>query len=202
MSLQTQTSFDRLRLLHAPQIKKHPPRTQVRENVITALIDRQPLVDSASDSDFAITSWGEEARIRLRSNDTEGRISVLAYGAPAGFGPPRHLHRKDDEILLIEQGKIAVWTPQACRKAGPGDVVLLPKGLPHTWRAYGDASVRFQVTVAPGEFEPFFELIVERSLTLADQAALVEVASEAGMDIVGPPLSDEEVEAILATGRL
>jgi hypothetical protein len=56
--------------------------------------------------------------------------------------------------------------------------------------------------VTPGEFEPFFEHIVERNLTLADQAELVTVASEAGMDIIGPPLNDEEVAAIRAGGRV
>jgi hypothetical protein len=127
---------------------------------------------------------------------------MLVYGAPAGFGPPRHLHRQDEEILLIEQGSIALWTPHECRTAVPGDVVMLPKGVPHTWRAYGGDPVRFQVTVAPGEFETFFERIVERNLTLADQAELVEVASAAGMDIVGPPLSDEEVAAIVAGKRV
>jgi mannose-6-phosphate isomerase-like protein (cupin superfamily) len=153
-------------------------------------------VDLLSVSGFATTSWGEHARARLRRARTAGRLSVLVYGAPAGFGPPRHLHRQDDEILLIEQGTIALWTPHECRTAGPGDVVMLPKRVPHTWRAYGDDPIRFQVIVTPGEFETFFERIVERNLTLADQAALIEVASAAGMDIVGPPLSNEEVEAI------
>jgi quercetin dioxygenase-like cupin family protein len=163
---------------------------------------RPLLVDSPSDSGFATTSWGEHARPRLRAAETEGRLAVLVYGAPAGFGPPRHLHRQDDEILLIEQGAIALWTPHECRTAGPGDVVMLPKGVPHTWRAYGDDPVRFQVTVTPGEFETFFERIVERNLTLADQAELVEVASAAGMDLIGPPLSDEEVAAILGGERV
>jgi quercetin dioxygenase-like cupin family protein len=163
---------------------------------------RPLLVDSPSVSGFATNSWGERARVRLCGAQTEGRLSVLVYGAPAGFGPPRHLHRQDDEILLVEQGTIALWTPHECRTAGPGDVVMLPKGVPHTWRAYGDDSVRFQVTVTPGDFETFFERIVERNLTLADQAELVEVASAAGMDIVGPPLSDEEVAAIRAGERV
>ena len=43
---------------------------------------------------------------------------------------------------------------------------MLPKVMPHTWRAYGDDPIRFQVTVTPGEFETFFERIVERKLTL------------------------------------
>jgi mannose-6-phosphate isomerase-like protein (cupin superfamily) len=159
-------------------------------------------LDSPSDSGFATTSWGEQARPRLRAAETEGRLAVLFYRAPAGFGPPRHLHRQDDEILLIEQGAIALWTPHECRTAGPGDVVMLPKVMPHTWRAYGDDPIRFQVTVTPGEFETFFERIVERNLTLADQAELVQVASAAGMDIVGPPLSDEEVAAIVGGERV
>ena len=79
---------------------------------------------------------------------------------------------------------------------------MLPKGVPHTWRAYGDDPVRFQVTVTPGEFETFFERIVERNLTVADQAELVEVASAAGMDLIGPPLSNEEVAAILGGERV
>jgi hypothetical protein len=79
---------------------------------------------------------------------------------------------------------------------------MLPKVIPHTWRAYGEDPIRFQVTVTPGEFETFFERIVERNLTLADQAELVQVASAAGMDIVGPPLSDEEVAAIVGGERV
>jgi mannose-6-phosphate isomerase-like protein (cupin superfamily) len=136
------------------------------------------------------------------AKETEGRLAVLFYRAPAGFGPPRHLHRQDDEIFLIEQGAIALWTPHECRTAGPGDVVMLPKVMPHTWRAYGDDPIRFQVTVTPGEFEIFFERIAERNLTLADRAELAEVASAAGMDIVGPPLSDEEVAAIVGGERV
>jgi mannose-6-phosphate isomerase-like protein (cupin superfamily) len=97
---------------------------------------RSLLVDSPSDSGFATTSWGEQARPRLRVAETEGRLAMLFYRAPAGFGPPRHLHRQDDEIFLIEQGAIVLWTPHECRTAGPGDVVMLPKVMPHTWRAY------------------------------------------------------------------
>ena len=60
--------------------------------------------------------------------------------------------------------------------------------MPHTWRAYGDDPIRFQVTVTPGEFETFFERIVERKLTLADQAELVEVASAWPLRATAPAL--------------
>src|ERR1700756_4905148 len=161
-----------------PSVARSPTSRWRRRIPMNELLDFRPLlVDSLSVSGFATTSWGEHARARLRGAQTDGRLSMLAYGCPAGFGPARHLHREDDEILLIERGTIAVWTPHECRTAGPGDVIMLPKRVPHTWRAYGDDPIRFQVIVTPGEFEPFFELIVERNLTLADQAALVAVAS-------------------------
>jgi hypothetical protein len=111
------------------------------------------------------------------------------------------LHRNDDEIFVILQGTIALWTPVDCRTAGPGDLVLLPKGQAHTWRAYGEDPVLLQVTVAPGEFETFFERIVQRNLTLFDVSELMEVASSAGMDIIGPPLNDEDVAAIVRGKR-
>ncbi|MBV8139180.1 MAG: hypothetical protein JO121_26645 [Deltaproteobacteria bacterium] len=47
------------------------------------------------------------------------------------------MHRQDDEIFLIEQGAIALWTPHECRTAGPGDVVMLPEGYaPHLARLW------------------------------------------------------------------
>ena len=159
------------------------------------------IVAPYSDVGFAITSWGERARPRLRRAQTGGQLALLDYGAPKSFGPPRHLHYNDDEIFVVLQGTIALWTPAECRTARPGDVVLLPKGQGHTWRAYGEDPVRFQVTTAPGEFETFFEGIVHRNLTLSDVPELIEVASAAGMDIIGPPLNDEEVAAIVRGNR-
>jgi signal transduction histidine kinase len=44
---------------------------------------------------------------------------------------------------------------------------------------------------------PVFELIVQRNLTLSDVPEIAEAASAAGMNILGPPLNDEEVAAIV-----
>lgn len=158
---------------------------------------RNLLVDTDIAEGFTTTSWGEASRTRLSLDDTKGALAIIDYRAPAGFGPPRHFHHKDDEIFLIQSGDIVLWTPTGYRTAGPGDVILLPKLMPHTWRAYGEAPVRFQITIAPGEFETFFHRIVAKNLTITDVEALIECANEAGMVIVGAPLNDDEVAAIL-----
>ena len=145
------------------------------------------------------TSWGEESRIRIGPADSGGQLTILDYRAPAGFGPPRHLHHREDEILEF---KIVVWTPNLSFVLAPGDVILLPKLGPHTWRAYGPKGIRFTATFTPSGFERFFQDIERRRLLATDVAELRAVASDVGMDILGPPLSDEEVRQIIAKAEV
>jgi hypothetical protein len=49
-------------------------------NKLTA--PRPLLVDSPSDSGLATTSWGEQARPRLRAAETEGRLAVAPPASP------------------------------------------------------------------------------------------------------------------------
>jgi hypothetical protein len=84
----------------------------------------------------------------------------------------------------------------------PGDLVLLPKLGPHTWRAYGPKGIRFTVTFTPSGFERFFQEIERRHLLATDVAELRAVAGDVGMDILGPPLSDKEVRQIIAEAEV
>jgi hypothetical protein len=49
----------------------------------------------------------------------------------------------------------------------------------------------------PSGFERFFQDIDRRHLLASDVAELRAVAAAVGMDILGPPLSDEEVRQIV-----
>ncbi|MGR9060236.1 cupin domain-containing protein (plasmid) [Rhizobium leguminosarum] len=123
---------------------------------------------------------------------------MLDYYAPAKFGPPRHVHRQDDELFLIVAGSVLIWTPDEVQTAEAGDTVFLPRGKEHTWKGYGDDPINLQVVVSPGEFERFIPTVVEQRLTAEDIAALARVADEAGMDITGPPINDTELAEYLA----
>ena len=157
-----------------------------------------PVDRAASSGAVSRTSWGEESRIRVGPADSEGQLTILDYRAPAGFGPPRHLHHREDEVFELIDGQAVVWTPDLSFVLAPGDLVLLPKLGPHTWRAYGPKGIRFTVTFTPSGFERFFQEIERRRLLAGDVAKLRAVAADVGMDILGPPLSDEEVHQIIA----
>ena len=65
---------------------------------------------AASSGIVSRTSWGEESRIRIGPADSGGQLTVLDYRAPPSFGPPRHLHHREDEVLELIEGQALVWT--------------------------------------------------------------------------------------------
>jgi mannose-6-phosphate isomerase-like protein (cupin superfamily) len=159
---------------------------------------RPILIDRAASSGIVSrTSWGEESHIRVGAADSGGQFTILDYHAPARFGPPRHVHHREDEVIALIEGHAVVWTPDLSFVLAPGDLVLLPKLGPHTWRAYGPTGVHFTATLTPSGFERFFQEIEERRLLATDVAELREVAASVAIDILGPPLSDEEVHQII-----
>lgn len=150
---------------------------------------------AAGCADVSISPFGE--RCHVRASGAGGTYSIFDYRAPPGFGPAKHLHHREDEIIEVLDGRIAVWTPERTFSMAAGDTVLLPKSSPHAWRAFGPDAVHLTVSVVPAGFERFFSMVEERQLTTDDHDGLGAVARELGLDVLGPPLSDEEVATIL-----
>lgn len=143
----------------------------------------------------AITSWGEQASIRVLRMAGESNFCIIDYRAPAGFGVPRHLHHVQDEVLEVLEGTIAVWTPDWGGLLRARDTVSLPAGVPHAWRSI-DKAVHFTMVLTPGGpggLKDFWSMVQRRALTLADMPEVVAVAEACGMQITGPPLTEEEV---------
>src|SRR5213078_3749153 len=123
--------------------------------------------------------------IRVSMSDDQDGISVLEHRVPYGFSPPLHLHRvkvKDQEHRL-----------------GTGDILLAPKGVPHTYRVESVAGGRCLTITVCGDFERFVRAVsrpaerpelpkpagppsAEAIQTLKDAAA------KYGIELVGPPL--------------
>jgi mannose-6-phosphate isomerase-like protein (cupin superfamily) len=159
------------------------------------------LIDRGMDAKRASrTSWGEESYVKVDSTLTNNTFSILDCRAPAGFGVVQHLHHREDEVLHLVEGRIAVRMPDRSLTMTPGDLVYLPKGVEHAWSAYGEQPVRMNVTISPGGFEHFFPTIQARDLAAHNVEALTAVCEEFGIKVLGPPLSDEEIDRARMTG--
>jgi quercetin dioxygenase-like cupin family protein len=131
----------------------------------------------------------------------EGRdgISVLEHLAPHGDSPPLHVHRDEDEIFHILEGELRIHVGDDVLRAGPGETLLAPQGVPHSYVVESERA-RFLVTTARGNFERFMRSIsrpAERDdlpepapePTPEQMEALATAARAHGIDIVGPPLA-------------
>lgn len=133
------------------------------------------------------------------SDSTGGQISVFRCTAPGGFGPPRHMHTREDEIFHVLEGNVCFEINGRRQLAGPGTTVWMPRGVAHGFRIESQVAKLLGI-ITPGDYEHLFrELgVPAQARTLPppdasylDVSALVSQMTARGTEVVGPPLGIE-----------
>jgi uncharacterized cupin superfamily protein len=119
------------------------------------------------------------------ADGTDG-VSVMTSWAPAGHSPPLHVHRTEDEVFHVLEGRLTVLIGDTTSAAAAGDTLLAPRGVPHTFRVDSQDGARWLVVTTAGDFEGFVCAAADRVLSPEELGAL---AAEHAIDIVGPPLA-------------
>jgi mannose-6-phosphate isomerase-like protein (cupin superfamily) len=137
--------------------------------------------------------------VRVAAADGPDGISVLEHWQPHGSSPPFHLHRTEDELFHILEGEYRLKIQDGEQLAGPGTIVLAPKGVPHTYRVESAEGGRCLTVTVRGDFERFVRALgrpAERP-ELPKPAGppspdamkgLIATAASHGIEFVGPPL--------------
>src|SRR5437867_8748679 len=109
--------------------------------------------------------WFQNSLVTIRVSMSDGQdgISVLEHRVPYGFSPPLHFHHAEDEVLHVLEGEFRVKVGDQERRAGAGDIRLIPKGVPHTYRVESANGGRCLTITARGEFERFVRAISRRA---------------------------------------
>lgn len=137
------------------------------------------------DEGVHIGSGGERGRAILVSGETNGQFLLAEVEVEPGYGPPPHVHTREDEIFLVQSGQFEFWIDGTTTRVGPGTVVFAPRNIPHTFRGAGDGTARAIVMVTPGALEQFF--MRREQLKQAgelDENTYVELAAEYGLHFV------------------
>lgn len=105
-----------------------------------------------------ISSWlhGDTYTLKLSHEDTNGCFSLIEATVPPGGGPPMHIHKHEDEIFYVLDGELDVVAGQEHYKARSGDLVFIPKNVPHCFRNNGLHAVKQLLIFTPAGFEEFF----------------------------------------------
>jgi mannose-6-phosphate isomerase-like protein (cupin superfamily) len=154
----------------------------------------QAAVRGKDDGD-AVWFRNNRMTIKLRAVDTAGAFGLAEAWAPAGSGPPLHVHHREDELFWILSGHLTIRCGDREFSAGPGACALLPRDVPHTFRVAGDEPAHLLILISPGGGEEFFAAAGDPAggpglppAAPPDMAAAVAVAAQFGMDILGPPM--------------
>jgi mannose-6-phosphate isomerase-like protein (cupin superfamily) len=107
-----------------------------------------------------IAVLGARVTIAVRSGETGGAIGVIDYRMPPRYaGPPAHIHPDFDEIFMVQEGSLTFRVGDERRGAGPGDTVVVPRSVAHTFANLAAEPPRFTIIITPGGFESYFEEI-------------------------------------------
>lgn len=122
------------------------------------------------------------------------RSRLAEFVNPAGFAPPLHRHLAEDEMFYLLSGTAEFRCDGEAFEAGPGDFVLLPVGLPHTFIAGPSEPLRVLQITTPSGFEHFAADAGEsaRQRRLPDPApvdpdVLGHAAAQHAIELLGPP---------------
>jgi quercetin dioxygenase-like cupin family protein len=142
-----------------------------------------------ADAGETIPFLGTEITFKVTREMSRGAYTMWEQIAPPGTGVPLHIHHKDEETLLLLEGRLVCRIGEFTCDAGPGDVVHLPAGTPHAWRAQGDENARALLTasLAPGgDYEAMFRRLAE--IGPEDLERLAAIAASNDIEIVLPPV--------------
>ncbi|MBY8344017.1 quercetin 2,3-dioxygenase [Streptomyces spinosirectus] len=142
----------------------------------------------------ALWFLGSLVTVKATGAQTHDRLTVAEFLNPAGFAPPLHRHLEEDEMFYVLSGTARFQCDGEELTAGPGDFVLLPAGLPHTFVVGSVEPLRCLQLTTPSGFEDFAADVgapaLERRLPdpgPIDPAALGHAAARHGIEILGPP---------------
>lgn len=138
--------------------------------------------------------WWFDSRVdvKLTASQTAGRAGMWTWVARRGAASPLHLHHREEEQMLVIEGQARFTIGEKTLDAGPGDLVFLPREIPHSYLITSDTA-RLVGTVTPGGFEAFFTDLGTPVTPGAPEApppaidAMAATAASYGIEILGPP---------------
>lgn len=129
--------------------------------------------------------FGLEIVGKVMSAQTNGEYAVVTTTTPPNGGPPLHVHQREDEMFYVIQGTYEFRLGDETVVAAEGDIVHLPRSVPHRFRNVGTEPGTTMNLIIPGGFEQFFaeidQLPKEQPL---DRQQVADIARQYGLEFL------------------
>ena len=96
-------------------------------------------------------------RYVLRGESADGRFALVEHTiAPRALASPMHTHEREDEYSFVLAGRLGLQIGDELVEAGPGDLVIKPRGIPHAFWNPDDEETHLLEIISPAGFEGYF----------------------------------------------
>lgn len=100
---------------------------------------------------------------------------------------PVHVHPTQDEFILVQDGQLELKLDGKWSTAKAGDLVKMPRGVPHGYFNKSDKPARALFWVSPaGKLEALFETLHN----MTDIPAIIEASARHEVDFLPPEAND------------
>jgi len=119
-----------------------------------------------------------EMRILEDGSNTKHRLGIAVGSlAPHTPGPPQHRHAEHEEGFYVISGTVRFTVADQVHDVGPGTLVMVPTGAPHTFANPGDEPAVMLTTFTPDLYVQYFRELSNASTagppTASETAAIM-----------------------------
>jgi len=141
-------------------------------------------------------------RFVLSGERTDGRFALVEHTIPPRtLAAPAHVHEHEDEYSFVLAGSLGAQIGDEVVEAGPGELVLKPRGIPHAFWNASEEETRVLEIISPAGFEQYFADLAPILMGEGepDFQALAEIQARYGltMDVasIEPLMKEHGLEA-------
>lgn len=138
---------------------------------------------TAKDAAEGGTVWNILGQTYVLKQSSADSMAWHATFPPGTFVPP-HVHPTQDEFVYVLSGTYTLWLDGAEHVATAGDLVRMPKGVPHGIFNRGEETATSLFWVAPRHS---LERLFARIHDVPDPETVVRIAAEHDVDFLPPP---------------
>ena len=135
---------------------------------------------------YAGVTWNILGQTYFPKAVCETTFAFETNSAPGQFVPV-HIHPTQDEFILVQEGELDLKLDGVWTKARAGDLVRMPKGIPHGYFNKSDKPVRALFWVSPAlKLKDLFDALHD----LTDIPRVIELSAQHEVNFL-PPEANE-----------
>jgi quercetin dioxygenase-like cupin family protein len=127
---------------------------------------------------------GDHQNIRLTGADTNGQFTLIEQFNEPGVGIPPHIHENEDEVFQVLAGQVEMSVGDKTTILSAGDLILCPKGIPHSWKVIGNEKARAMLSIFPAGLEGMFKALADLPAGPPDMEKVIEICGKYNLSFV------------------